>query len=66
MKNFNRRAFIGKSGKGLTASMALSGLSFPAFIKNIGLLSISPSDSKPGWSGRCLERFSGHFKNHGE
>ena len=42
MKNFSRRSFIGKSGKGLTASIALSGLSFPAFIKNMGLVIEQP------------------------
>ena len=42
MKNFSRRTFIGKSGKGLTASMALSGLSFPAFIRNMGLVIEQP------------------------
>jgi sugar phosphate isomerase/epimerase len=42
MKNFNRRAFISKSGKGLTASLALSGLSLPAFIRNMGLVIEQP------------------------
>lgn len=42
MKNFNRRAFISKGGKGLTASMALTGLSFPAFLKNLGLVIEQP------------------------
>ena len=42
MKNFSRRSFIGKSGKGLTASIALSGLSFPAFIRNMGLVIEQP------------------------
>jgi len=35
MKNFNRRTFLNKSGKGLTASLALSGLSFPVILKNM-------------------------------
>jgi len=42
MKNFSRRSFISKSGMGLTASVALSGLSFPAFIKNMGLVIEQP------------------------
>ena len=42
MKNFSRRSFIGKSGKGLAASIALSGLSFPAFIRNMGLVIEQP------------------------
>ena len=42
MKNFSRRSFISKSGKGLTASVALSGLSFPAFIRNLGLVIEQP------------------------
>ena len=42
MKNFSRRSFISKSGKGLTASVALSGLSFPAFIRNMGLVIDQP------------------------
>ena len=42
MKNFSRRAFIGNSGKGLTASIALSGLSFPAFLKNFGIFIDQP------------------------
>jgi sugar phosphate isomerase/epimerase len=42
MKNFSRRAFIGNSGKGLAASMALSGLSFPTFIRNMGLVIEQP------------------------
>src|SRR5450755_1222502 len=42
MKNFSRRSFISKSGKGLTASVALSGLSFPAFLRNLGLVIEQP------------------------
>ena len=42
MKNFSRRSFISKSGKGLTASVALSGLSFPAFIRNMGIVIDQP------------------------
>jgi len=42
MKSFSRRSFISKSGKGLTASLALSGLSFPAFLKNLGLVIEQP------------------------
>ena len=66
MKNFSRRSFISKSGMGLTASVALSGLSFPAFLRNMGLvirtaLRISNLDC-PRYA---RERFSGHFENHG-
>ncbi len=42
MRNFSRRSFISKSSMGLTASMALSGLSFPAFLKNLGLVIEQP------------------------
>jgi sugar phosphate isomerase/epimerase len=42
MKNFSRRSFISKSGKGLTASIALSGVSFPAFLKNAGVFIDQP------------------------
>ncbi len=42
MKNFSRRSFISKSGMGLTASVALSGLSFPAFLRNLGLVIEQP------------------------
>jgi sugar phosphate isomerase/epimerase len=42
MNNFSRRSFISKSGKGLTASVALSGLSFPAFLRNLGLVIEQP------------------------
>src|SRR5450631_1314325 len=42
MKNFSRRSFISKSGMGLTASVALSGLSFPAFLRNMGLVIEQP------------------------
>jgi len=42
MKNFSRRVFISKSGKGLTASIALSGLSFPALLKNAGIFIDQP------------------------
>ncbi len=42
MRNFSRRSFISKSSMGLTASMALSGLSFPAFLKNLGLVINQP------------------------
>jgi sugar phosphate isomerase/epimerase len=42
MKNVNRRTFIGNSGKVLTASMALSGISFPAFLRNLGLVIEQP------------------------
>ena len=42
MKNFSRRSFISKTGKGLTASIALSGLSFPAFLKNAGIFIDQP------------------------
>jgi sugar phosphate isomerase/epimerase len=42
MKNYSRRLFISNSGKGLTASIALSGLSFPAFLKNSGIFIDQP------------------------
>jgi sugar phosphate isomerase/epimerase len=42
MRNYNRRSFISKSGMGLTASVALSGLSFPAFLRNLGLVIEQP------------------------
>ncbi len=42
MRNFSRRSFINKSSMGLTASMALSGLSFPAFLRNLGLVIEQP------------------------
>lgn len=42
MKNLNRRKFLSNSGKGLTASLALSGLSFPAFLRNLGLMIEQP------------------------
>jgi sugar phosphate isomerase/epimerase len=42
MKNFSRRKFISNTGKGLTASVFLSGLSFPAFLKNAGIFIDQP------------------------
>jgi sugar phosphate isomerase/epimerase len=42
MKNLNRRTFISQSGKGVAASIALSGLSFPAFLKNVGIFIDQP------------------------
>lgn len=42
MKNLNRRTFLSKSGKGLTASLALSGISFPVILKNMGLVIEQP------------------------
>jgi sugar phosphate isomerase/epimerase len=42
MRNYSRRSFISKSGMGLTASVALSGLSFPAFLRNMGLVIEQP------------------------
>jgi sugar phosphate isomerase/epimerase len=42
MKNYSRREFIGNSGKGLATSIALSGLSFPAFLKNAGIFIDQP------------------------
>jgi sugar phosphate isomerase/epimerase len=42
MKNLNRRTFLSKSGKGLGASMALSGLSLPALLRNLGLVIEQP------------------------